>query len=196
LSEPTHEGCLAYVPASQALPPLEELRSALRRSFPQPPEHLQLPLHVTLKWLGLRTQRDLDQVLGALLECEAARVAPRVLSAGICEQAGYFGVALQLEPIPELRRLQRHAEMQLQRLGLIDADRHCGAHYAPHLTLLDGVASGAQAKELASSLTHRLEHTAERLGRIDLTSLVLFRKPLAREVLPEIWAHWSATGAC
>jgi 2'-5' RNA ligase len=172
------EACLAYLvdpPARETVLALRERLAAVR---PNLPPHLQLPPHVTVKFLGRRSPavvNELHRRFQALPICtlELACHAAEVFELG----GEKFNIHLAIAVGGPLAGLQAAAERVLRQVGCPDNDRYRGPRYRPHITVVD-YAGHPTIEEL------RLLESALPL-RISLRTLVQFEKPAGRPVLPQ-----------
>lgn len=180
------EGCLAYAVRDAFERRLLDLRTRILDRHPEAPPHLQLPPHVTVKYLGhqpFQLQQRLLQDLRAL--SPAVCVLPVVSAGSFTSAAGTLNLHVRLDAHPALVALQAQAAGVMSRLGCVDLDRHTGERYQPHITVCDGLSP--------TSLDEDLELLGSLAGQLaEMDTLVLLRKPVARDVLPEIVDTWTA----
>jgi 2'-5' RNA ligase len=176
------EGCLAYAISCPLAAEILEARRRLEERRPEAPAHLQLPPHVTVKYLGHRRRPDLDALLQRLRMLPTRCVEVEVIDVGVFTREGVSNIHLALEQHEDLLDLQRAAEAKLLALGLDDGDRCRGPHYRPHITIIDGIENASPDAD--PSLRALVGRSAL------LRELVLFRKPVEALRVPEIWARW------
>jgi 2'-5' RNA ligase len=180
------EGCLAYAVHAAFEKRVLDLRTQILIRHPEAPAHLQLPPHVTVKYLGHQPFELQQRLLRDLRALTPASCVLPVNSVGSFTSAGgTLNLHLRLDSHPALLSLQEQAAIVLSRLGCIDLDRHTGERYQPHITVCDGLSP--------TSLDEDLELLETLPGQmVELKTLVLLRKPVAEDVLPETVDSWSA----
>jgi 2'-5' RNA ligase len=187
VNEPVlYEGCVAYAIEEPALARILQARARVLLHHPEAPPHLQLPPHVTVKYLGhqpLSVHIDLQR--------EMCSLSPQRFIVTISKADMFYhrdetcNLNLELHPHAALQALHEDARTSMRRCGCADPDKFAGSNYRPHVTVADGV-SPINLKEDLPVLEALVGMTVE------LSTLILLRKPCDEAVLPEVVARWSS----
>jgi 2'-5' RNA ligase len=177
------EGCFAYLVEDPARESIARVRDRILSAHPFAPPHLQLPLHVTVKYLGNQQLSVQSQLAEELRREPAPSIDAEILDAREIRGTAGWSVQLGLTRVPSLIALQARTMALIEASGAVDCDLWTGEAYSPHITVADGLTFPSQIG--ISPDVRELMGT-----RILLSRLVLFRKPAAIAILPELVALW------
>lgn len=187
MNEPVlYEGCLAYAIEEPVLLRILEARARVLMHHPEAPLHLQLPPHVTVKYLG---HQPLS--IHTALQREICGLSPERFFVTISKSDIFYhpdetcNLNFRLHPHSALLAIHYAASTTMRRCGCVDRDKFAGLNYSPHITVADGVST--------VNLTEDLAVLEELVGMsVELSTLILFRKVCHEAILPEVVAHWSS----
>lgn len=182
-----YEGCLAYAVEEPAQQRILRARARLLRHHPEAPPHLQLMPHVTVKYLGHQPLSAHVKLQREICGLSAERLSLTILKPDIFYHADETcNLNLEFQPHASLLALHNAAGTSMRNCGCADRDNFAGINYRPHITIADGLRIDNPAEDLA--VLDELRGTS-----VELSTLILLRKPCREAVLPEIVARWPAS---
>ena len=180
-----YEGCLAYAIEEPALRRIMEARARVLRLHPEAPLHLQLPPHVTVKYLGHQPLSIHTELQREIHNLSAERFVVTISESDVFYHSdGTCNLNVRLQQHPALLALQQAAGTSMRKCGCVDNDKFTGINYRPHITVADGLRAVNVRKDLTVA--------EELVGMsVELSTLILLRKPCQEAILPEVVARWS-----